>query len=679
LTRLPAITAGRSYPLGATPDADGVNFAVFSDNATRIQVCLFDDAGAETRCDLPERAGGIWHGHIAGIGAGQPYGLRADGPFEPAAGHRFNPSKLLLDPYARRITGQPIWDPALFDVDAANPTDTAPFMPRCVVQGLLPDAPTRPATPMDQTMIYEAHLKGLTARMPGIANPGTWAALGDPLVTDHLTNLGITALELLPVQAFINDRFLVDLGLTNYWGYQTVGFFAPDPRYLSDGDIGEVQTAIARLHDAGVEVILDVVYNHSGEGDHLGPTLCFRGLDNASYYRLEDDRSRYVNDTGTGNTLDLTHPMVLRMVMDSLRYWVGVMGVDGFRFDLAATLARRADGFDPRAPLLDSIRQDPLLADVKLIAEPWDIGPGGYQLGAFPSPFAEWNDKFRDTTRRFWRGDAYQVADMAGVLMGSAQQFDHSGRAATSSVNLITAHDGFTLADTVSYARRHNEANGEAGRDGHGENFSDNLGHEGPTDTPAILAARAQRQRNMLATLMIAQGTPMLLGGDEIGRTQSGNNNGYNQDNEITWLDWAAADTEVLNFTRRLIALRRDTPVLRQRRFLHGDTRTDGRPDLVWRRADGRVMTGADWTDPTRRKLMAELRMAADTPGPLDASAVLLILNAGAAVTVTVPPGRWQRSLDTADPLASPDTVHTAKLDVAAASLMLLTSQPEET
>lgn len=677
MSQSPSITAGRPYPMGATPDADGVNFAVFSENATRIQVCLFDEEGDETRHDLSEREGGIWHGHFAGIGPGQHYGLRADGPFALAQGHRFNHAKLLIDPYARRITGHPVWNAALFDAETPKPTDTAPFMPRCVVEASLPAASRHAPTPMDQTLIYEAHLKGLTNLHPDIVAKGRWAALAEAPVRDHLTNLGVTALELLPVQAFINDRFLVDLGLTNYWGYQTIGFFAPDPRYLSGDDLAEVQRAIGALHGDGIEVILDVVYNHSGEGDHLGPTLCFRGLDNASYYRLAADRSKYVNDTGTGNTLDLTHPMVLRMVMDSLRYWVEVMGVDGFRFDLAATLARRDTGFDPRAPLLDAIRQDPVLAGIKLIAEPWDIGPNGYQLGAFPSPFVEWNDRFRDTTRRFWRGDSGQAADMAAGLMGSAAQFDHSGRAATSSVNLITAHDGFTLADTVSYAARHNEANGEDGRDGHGENFSDNFGVEGPTDDPTISAARGQRQRNMLATLMFAQGTPMLLAGDEMGRSQSGNNNGYNQDNETTWIDWAGADHDLLALTRRLIELRQSQPVLRQRRFLHGDTRADGAPDLIWRRADGKAMTASDWNDADRRLVIAELRMSADTASEAGEGALLLILNAGEATTVTLAAGNWQRLLDTSEPLASPEPIPDAKLNVNAASLVLLATQTE--
>ena len=677
MTGMPALSSGRPYPMGATPDPAGVNFAVFSDNAVRIEVCLFDNAGTEERFALPGREGGIWYGHIAGIGPGQHYGLRAHGPFAPDQGHRFNPAKLLLDPYARKITSHPIWDPAMFDGDVANPTDTAPFMPRCVVDAPLPEAPRIAGRPLEQTVIYEAHLKGLTACMPGVADPGTWSALGDPRLRGHLTNLGVTALELLPVQAFINDRFLVDLGLTNYWGYQTVGFFAPDPRYLASDQVIEVQRAIAALHEDGVEVILDVVYNHSGEGDHLGPTLCFRGLDNASYYRLAADRSRYVNDTGTGNTLDLTHPMVLRMVMDSLRYWVQVMGVDGFRFDLAATLARREGGFDPRAPLLDAIRQDPALVGVKLIAEPWDIGPGGYQLGAFPAPFAEWNDRFRDTTRRFWRGDAGQAADMAAGLMGSAAQFDHSGRAATSSVNLITAHDGFTLADTTRYARRHNQANGEGGRDGHGQNFSDNFGVEGPTDDPGILAARAQRQRNMLATLMLSQGTPMLLAGDEGGRTQNGNNNGYNQDNETTWINWTEADAGLQEFTRRLIEIRHAWPALRQRHFLHGEPKADGAPDLIWRRADGAVMEAADWTMPDLRLVIAELRIAADAPGATDPTAMLMALNAGPATRIHLPDGDWHCLLDTSQPEASPRAHVDATFPLNAASLVLLATQAE--
>ena len=660
------ISAGSATPLGATADAHGVNFAVFSANATQMLVCLFDATGAEHQVPLPERTGDIWHGHIAGIAPGQHYGLRARGPYEPEVGHRFNPHKLLMDPYARRVTGHPVWDDALmgYTVGAKkadltfDTRDSARVMPRCVVEA--PCAPfdmsIKPRTAPEDTIVYEAHTKGLTMQMPNVSAPGTYAALASEPVIEHLTNLGVTALELLPVHAFLNDRFLVEKGLTNYWGYQSIGFFAPEPRYMSGDDIGEFQTMVAALNRAGIEVILDVVYNHTGEGDQTGPTLGFRGLDNASYYRLLDDPRYYVNDTGTGNTLRTDYPAVLRMVMDSLRYWVEVMGVDGFRFDLCATLGRRADGFDRDAPLFQAMRQDPVLSRVKLIAEPWDIGPGGYQLGAFRSPFQEWNAKFRDDVSRFWRGDAGSAANFAGRVMGSALQFDHSGRRATSSVNMLTAHDGFTLRDVVSYVEKHNMANGEEGRDGHSDNASDNLGIEGETDDVGILAARSRRQRAMLASLFLAQGMPMLLAGDEIGNSQGGNNNAYNQDNPTSWLDWSQTDHTLLDFTKQLIAFRKRHPILRQSRFLHSRERlVDGVQDLFWRRADGAEMSSDDWSDPTLGLVTAELRMACDTP-PYAAreDALFLVFNTGPQTTVVLsePPDgmEWRLEIDSAKP-----------------------------
>jgi len=671
--------------MGATPDAAGVNFAVASAHATRVEVCLFDEAAEVARIALPEREGDIWFGHIGGIGPGQAYGLRVHGPYAPEAGHRFNAHKLLVDPYARRLTGHPVWHNALMgyevghrDADLSfSRTDSAPYMPRCVVEAPLKAAGIRPLTPMADTVIYEAHLKGLTQTMPGVAAPGSFAALGAAPVLEHLTRLGVTAVELLPVHAFITDAFLQSKGLTNYWGYQTLGFFAPDPRYLSTGALDEVQSAVDRLHGAGIEVILDVVFNHSCEGDALGPTLSFRGLDNASYYRLEADGRTYVNDTGTGNTLRCDHPMVMRMIMDSLRHWVEAYGVDGFRFDLGATLGRRADGFDARAPLFDAMRQDPVLAGVNLIMEPWDIGPGGYQLGAFPPPFAEWNDRYRDTLRRVWRGDAGQMPALAGALVGSADAFDHTGRAATASVNFITAHDGFTLTDLVSFNERHNAANGEDGRDGHGENISDNLGVEGPTDDPAILAARARRRRNLMASLLFSQGTPMILAGDEIGNSQAGNNNAYAMDNPVGWLDWAGIDHDFLAFTARVIALRKALPVLRQARFLHGTSRPDDVRDLVWRRPDGGEMTQTDWTDPALDTLLVEKRMAADTPDHAQTGcAVLLAVTTGASpVTLHLPgPRAWHLALDTAAPDQGPATCKTYRLTGPA--LALFTSEP---
>lgn len=656
------MTAGRPAPLGATPDAHGVNFAVFSAHATRMVLCLFAEDGRETlRIDLPERDGDVWHGHVAGLRPGQRYGYRAHGPYAPQDGHRFNPNKLLVDPYARALTGHPIWHDALYGYDPAkgpesfSTLDSAPYVPKGIVVDPRFDwgADSPPDTPIEDSVIYEAHVKGLTRLHPGASPPGTFAALASAPMLEHLTGLGVTAVELLPIHAFVDDKFLHDKGLTNYWGYQSLGFFAPDPRYHGVGGIAEFQSMVARLHAAGIEVILDVVYNHSCEGDETGPTLSFRGLDNASYYRLAPDRRRYVNDTGTGNTMNVDHPMVLRMIMDSLRYWVEVGHVDGFRFDLCATLGRTATGFDPGASFFNAIRQDPVLTRVKLIAEPWDIGPGGYQLGAFPPPFLEWNDRFRDTIRQFWRGDAGMVPRLADRITGSARQFDHSGRPANTSVNFVTAHDGFTLADVVSYAQRHNEANGEGNRDGHDANWSDNMGVEGPTADPAIMAARARRQRNMLATLMLAQGTPMLLAGDEIGNSQSGNNNAYAQDNEIGWVDWTAPDMGLRDFTAALIAFRKGHPILRQKHFLHARERAaDGLPDLFWWREDGQEMGQADWEDAGRRLLCVEKRMAAGTPRyAASEAAVFLVFNAGGAAKVCLPPARsgwhWVLRLDT--------------------------------
>ena len=688
-----SVTAGRPSPLGATPDEGGVNFAVFSAHATRMTLCLFDEAGRETRIDLPEREGHIWHGHVAGIRTGQLYGFRAHGPFAPEEGHRFNPNKLLIDPYARRLTGHPIWHDALYghtpgtpEADLAfDPRDSAPYMPRSVVtQPHFPHDPRHPRTDLRETIIYEAHLKGLTQRHPDIARPGTFTAAASDPILDHLTRLGITAIEFLPIQAFLNDRFLVEKGLTNYWGYQPIGFFAPDPRYLTGTDIHEVRHMVDRFHGAGIEVIMDVVYNHTGEGGVDGPTLCFRGLDNQSYYRLEGDGRHYINDTGTGNTLRCDHPMVLRMIMDSLRYWVTVMGVDGFRFDLGATLGRTAHGFDRDAPLFQAMRQDPVLAGVKLIAEPWDIGPGGYQLGGFTAPFLSWNDKYRDSVRRFWRGDAGMAPDFAARIAGSAEQFDHSGRRATSSVNFVTAHDGFTLEDVVSYARRHNLANGEMGRDGHGENFSDNLGVEGPTDDRAIRNSRAQRKRNMLATLMLSQGTPMILGGDELGRTQFGNNNAYNQDNETAWIDWTDTDPVFHRFTRRMIAFRKDHPVVRQSLFLHSRERAlDGAPDIFWRNANGVPMEAANWHDPDLRLVCVELRTASGTPHYAALEyAVFIVFNAGPGAEVVVPdppPGQvWSEQIDTAFPDAPVGRVKGSRISVAENSVAVLVLEPED-
>jgi glycogen operon protein len=661
-----AILPGRAWPMGATPQGDGVNFAVASAHATAMDLCLFSDDGRRelARVPMTDRDGDVWHVHIDGLMPGARYGYRAHGPYAPEEGHRFNPNKLLIDPYARGLDGRLRWSDALMGYRIGSPRgdlsfdtrDSAFAVPKSVVVDTAftwgDDAP--PRRPMADTVIYEAHVKGMTAQHPGVGPGlrGSYLGLSSDPVIEHLTRLGVTAIELLPVQAFIDDRFLVSRGLRNYWGYQTIGFFAPDSRYMSRDALWEFRAMVRRFHSAGIEVILDVVYNHTGEGDEFGPTLSFRGLDNRSYYRLRDGGRFYVNDTGTGNTLDLTHPIVLRMVMDSLRYWVEVAHVDGFRFDLASVLGREAGGFDPAGGFFDAIRQDPVLAQVKLIAEPWDIGPGGYQLGGYPHPFAEWNDRFRDTVRRFWRGDAGMAPDLAKRILGSAERFDHGGRAATSSVNFITSHDGFTLEDLVSFTVKRNLANGEDNRDGHHDNHSDNLGHEGPTDDPAIRAARDLRKRNMLATLFLSQGTPMILAGDEIGNGQGGNNNAYAQDNPTGWVDWAMADAMLAAFVARLAELRRAHPVLRQRRFLHARPRAgDHLPDVIWRRADGMAPRAEDWHDAAFRCLCVELREAAEAKAG-GTEAIFAVFNTGPAIPLVLPataPG-WRLILDTTRP-----------------------------
>ena len=664
------VRAGRPWPLGAEFDGEGVNFAVFSQHATRMSLCLFDDDGDEHLIvDLPERNDHIWHGYIPGLKPGQRYGYRAHGPYRPDEGHRFNPHKLLIDPYARQLSGQLSWDPALYGYDTAakardlsfDTKDSARFMPRAVVTD--PDfdwsGDIAPSVPMEQTVLYEAHVRGLTMGRDGITHPGTFAALASDEMLDHLTGLGISSIQLMPIHAFVDDEFLVKRGLRNFWGYQTIGFFAPEPRYMSSGRVAEVQGAVKRLHAAGIEVILDVVYNHTAEGNHLGPTLSFRGLDNLSYYRLAESRRYYINDSGTGNSLNTAHPMVLRLVMDSLRYWRQTYRVDGFRFDLGSSLGRHGEGgFDRNAPFFQALRQDPVLAGAKFYCEPWDVGPGGYQLGAFPAPWAEHNDKFRDQVRRFWRGDKDHLRKLATRVSGSALRFDHDNRPASSSVNFVTCHDGFTLADVVSYNKKHNEANGEDNRDGHSDNASDNLGVEGPTTDATVLAARAQRRRNLLATVLFSQGTPMLLAGDELGNSQGGNNNAYAQDNETGWINWSGATDPFHQFVRQLIAFRKAHPILRQKRWLHARERLiDGKPDLFWRKIDGTEMTDADWSDVSRDALVVEMRTAAGTPeyDRLE-TAVMLVFNRGPAFQFRLPEvagGKvWVRHLDTADPSA---------------------------
>jgi len=668
---VPTLKPGLPYPMGATFDGEGVNFAVFSENARKIELCLFSSDGrVETaRLQLPERTGPVWHGYVPGLLPGALYGYRAHGPYEPHRGHRFNPNKLLLDPYARRLSGGWTRDKALlgYDPDHADrdvsfsAADSAPFAPRAVV--VAPEAPTprppRPTIHRSETVIYEAHVKGLTRRHPGVPEDlrGTYEALASDAMLDHLLSLGVTTVELLPVHAVYDEQFLLAKGLKNYWGYNSIGFFALEPRYLGPAGEAGFRRMVDRLHAAGLEVILDVVYNHSAEGDQTGPTLSFRGLDNASYYRLQSGQPRYyVNDTGCGNTLNIAHPFVLRLVMDSLRHWVSTMGVDGFRFDLATALGREEHGYSQTCGFFDALRQDPELAGVTLIAEPWDVGPGGYRVGEFPPEFAEWNDGYRDTVRRFWRGAAHSAQDLAGRLLGSASDFDRPGRGAFSSVNMVTSHDGFTLADVTSYEEKRNEANGENNADGHHANHSDNCGLEGPTANPTVLSRRARRRRNMLATLFLSQGTPMLLAGDEIGHSQLGNNNAYCQDNEVTWLDWENADESLLKFASRLIAFRRAHPVLRQHQFLHARIRDwDGEEDVCWRSFGGGPV---NWRDPSLDGICLVLRGSAEAPDYLRTDdAVFIAINGGVRPEKVklpdAPQGRfWVREIDTAAPEA---------------------------
>lgn len=661
---------GSPYPLGATFDGMGVNFAIFSANADAIDLCLFDPAGRRelTRYRLPECTDEVWHGYLPDVEPGLLYGYRAHGRYAPEEGHRFNPNKLLLDPYARRLHGQIRWTDALHGYRIGSrredlsfdKRDSAPAMPKAVVVDDHWDwsRDQRPNTPWSQTVIYEAHVKGLTRLMEEVParDRGTYAALGHPAVIRHLQRLGVTAIELLPIQAFTQDRFLQEKGLRNYWGYNTLGFFAPEQAYMSSGQQDELRRAVHRLHMAGIEVILDVVYNHTCEGSEKGPTLSWRGLDNATYYRLLPDNPRYaINDTGTGNTLNMSKARVIQMVADSLRYWATSFGIDGFRFDLGLTLGREATGFDPGAAFFDVLRQDPVLGRLKLIAEPWDIGPGGYQLGNFPPGFAEWNDKYRDTVRSFWRGDAGQRPDLAARLSGSGDLFDRRARRPWASVNFLSAHDGFTLADTVMYEARHNEANGEDNRDGHDNNHSRNWGVEGPTDDPSINDARRRVMRSMLTTLVASLGTPMLVAGDEFARTQHGNNNAYCQDNEISWLDWSAAASEEgqaqIDFTARLLALRQRHPVLRAADFLYGEEASEqGINDIEWWDERGERLSPEDWNNPEGRALLMR-RAARDETGALEV--VSLLLNGGGEpVCFRLPPPEARRTvlIDSARP-----------------------------
>ncbi len=664
MTRPRGLHPGRPHPLGATLDENGVNFAVFSAHAERIELCLFDPAGERevARLTLPEWTDEVWHGYLPGAGAGLVYGYRVHGPHAPEEGHRFDPAKLLLDPYARRLSGR-------FERSASSPdgaacrfgADTAGLVAKAIVTPAdlpLADHAVRPRNGRSSTLIYEAHVKGLTALHPEVAprRRGTYAALGEPHVIEHFQRLGVTALELMPIQAFIDEPHLIEKGLVNYWGYNPINWFAVEPRYASTSDpLAELQAAIAALHAAGIEVLLDVVYNHTGEGDGFGPCLAYRGLDNKSYYRLDPTAADgYANLTGCGNTVDASYPRVLQLIMDSLRYWVEVVGVDGFRFDLAATLGREPAGFDKGAGFFDCLKQDPVLSRVRLIAEPWDIGPEGYRMGGFGPGWSEWNDRYRDVVRGFWRGDEGMLPELAARLLGSADLFEHQGRRPWSSINFVAAHDGFTLADLVTYQERHNEANLESNGDGHGHNLSWNNGIEGPSDDTAIVAARERDVRNLLATLFFSQGTVMLGMGDELGRSQSGNNNAYCQDNPLSWVDWPAADEALLDFVARLAAIRRTHPILRRQHFLHGSIEADdGTPDVQWLKPEGMAMTRADWSDPTRRAVL--LLLAGDATvefnedgSPATDGRFVVALNAGSApLPLDLPNGRWTVRLDT--------------------------------
>ena len=675
-TRSALIREGLPHPRGATWDGKGTNFAIFSAHATKVEVCIFDENGDEEleRIELPEYTNQIWHGYLPDVRPGAIYGYRVHGPYEPEAGHRFNPNKLLLDPYAVAHHGEIKWDPAVFgyQMESADDTtfderDSAPFMPKCVVidpnfdwhgQNVLSEV----RVPFDDTILYELHVKGFTKCLPELPDHlrGTYAGLGAEPVIKYIKTLGVTSVELLPIHLFLNDSHLLEKGLTNYWGYNTIGFFAPNACYATNRShaLREFKEMVARFHAAGLEVIMDVVYNHTAEGNELGPTLSFKGIDNASYYRLLPDNPRYyINDTGTGNTVNLSHARVIQMVTDSLRYWAEQTRVDGFRFDLGTILAREPNGFDNQSGFLKACSQDPCLSRVKLIAEPWDCGPGGYQVGGFPPGWAEWNDKFRDTTRKFWTGNAPPSA-LTETLCASAAIYNHQGRRPWASINFVTAHDGFTLNDLFSYNEKHNEANGEDNRDGSSNNNSWNCGVEGPTNDPEIITMRKRQIRNVLATLLLAQGTPMLLAGDEFGRTQQGNNNAYCQDNEISWLNWELHEKgqELVAFTRRLVAMRHRYPILRRNLFLTGQYNEElGVKDLTWINANGSEMQQESWSDTNMRCFGMLLDGRAQTTGikqrGREATLLIVINDYHDLVKFTLPecPGgnRWALLIDT--------------------------------
>ncbi|MGI5233109.1 glycogen debranching protein GlgX [Actinoallomurus sp. CA-142502] len=659
------IWPGDPYPLGSTYDGAGTNFSVFSEAADRVELCLFDDAGKETRIPLTELDGFVWHGYVPWVGPGQRYGFRVHGPYDPAQGLRCNPAKLLLDPYARAIQGEVEWNEALFayrfaDPGARNDDDSAPYVPKSVVVNPFFDwgDDRAPRTPYHETVIYEAHVKGLTRRHPDIpeAERGTYAGLANPVMIDYLRELGVTAIELMPVHQFVHDDVLLQRGLSNYWGYNTLGFFAPHNGYAASGSRGEqvqeFKLMVRSLHAAGIEVILDVVYNHTAEGNHLGPTLGFRGIDNRSYYRLVDgDPQYYMDTTGTGNSINVQHPHALQLIMDSLRYWVTEMHVDGFRFDLASTLARELHAVDRLAAFFDLVQQDPIVSQVKLIAEPWDVGEGGYQVGNFPPLWTEWNGKYRDSVRDFWRGTDGLLPEFARRFTGSSDLYADDGRRPLASINFVTCHDGFTLHDLVSYDHKHNEANGEDNRDGNDDNRSWNHGAEGDTGDADILAVRERQKRNFLTTLLLSQGVPMISHGDELGRTQDGNNNAYCQDNELSWVDWTDRPEAgaLREFVRRLTTLRRDHPVFRRRRFPSGD-------NVQWFTPEGQPMTDGDWQTGYAKAVTIFLNGDAITEPdrrgePVQDASFLMLVNASDRdLTFTVPEayrGLWTTVIDT--------------------------------